>query len=467
MNQEGGVPAVSIGGLSSGLPANLVDQLVEAERQPIRNLENRKAKTQVKLDLIEDISGRVNKVTESISTLASTRGFNDIKLVSGDPNIVQGVIDPGLSVPGSYNIEVVQLAQKAAAVTNGFPDKDRTEIGIGYFEFETPNGDIEVYIDGSNNTLEGAATAINKAQVGVRATVINDRKSPDAPYKLLITGDSVGEDNEIKYPTLYFLDGDQDLYFDEEKEAKNGIVKVDGFEFEINDNIVKDVIPGVTLELKQAAPGRSVNVTVKEDQEVVSGKIKEFVDSLNEVLKFIQAQNKMDGNTDTSRTLGGETVLRSVENRIRQLVQGTQVGINGPIKRLNQLSIVFNRNGTLDFDQEKFNLVLSKDPPAVQAFFAGNGFSTGFIASLKNQIRAIMDPSMGSVALKRKSLQDQIKRLDENIERKDKQLIKKEETLRRKFAKLEESMSRLKSQGGAVSSIASAGIPDLSGVKVG
>ncbi|MCB0356134.1 MAG: flagellar filament capping protein FliD [Bdellovibrionales bacterium] len=460
------MPTISVGGLASGLPPNLVDQLIEAERQPIKNLENRKGKTQAKLDLVNDFSSRISKLTESIGTLASTRGFNDIKLLSGDPNIVQGVIDPGLAVPGSYNIEVVQLAQKAAAVTNGFPDKDRTEIGVGYFEFETSKGSVEVYIDGSNNTLEGAANAINKAQVGVRATVINDRKSPDAPYKLLITGDSVGEDNEIQYPTLYFLDGDQDLYFDEEREAKNGIVKVDGFEFEIGDNSVKDVIPGVTLDLKQAAPGRSVNVTVKEDQEVVSGKIKEFVDAMNDVLKFVQQQNRMDANTDTTRTLGGEGMLRSVENRMRQLVQGMQVGISGPIKRLNQLGISYNRNGTLDFDQDKFNSVLSKDPPAVQSFFAGDGFSTGFVPVLKGQIKVMMDPTSGSIPLRRKSLEDQIRRLDENIDRKDKNLAKKEQTLRRKFAKMEEAMSRLKSQGSSLGAIASAGVPNLGGVKV-
>ncbi len=455
--------AISFGGLSSGLPPNLVDNLIEAERMPIQNLEIRKGKTQSKLDLVNTLSEKVSKLTESIGTLASTRGFNDIKLLSGDPNIVQGVVDPGFAIPGSYNIEVLQLAQKAAAVTNGFPDRDRTQLGVGYFKFETPRGSVDVYINGSNNTLEGAVNAINSANVGVRASIINDRKSPDAPFKLLITGDSVGEDNEIKYPTLYFLDGDQDLYFDQEIEAKNGVVKIDGFEFEITDNTVKDVIPGVTLELKQAAPDRNVNVTVKEDQEIVAGKVKEFVDGLNEVLKFIQSQSKMDANTDTSRTLGGEGLLRSLENRIRSLIQNPQVGINGKIRSLNQLGVTFNRSGTLDYDADKFNSVLSRDPQAVQSFFAGDGFAVGFVPSLKNQIRVIMDPSMGPISLRKKSLQDQIKRLDDNIERKDKQLLKKEESLRRKFAKLEETMSRLKSQGGAVNAIANVGIPNFGG----
>jgi len=261
------VASITFGGLSSGLPPNLVDKLIEAERTPIKQLQSREQKTKSKLDLVNNLGDKVQKITSTIGTLASTKGFNDIKLISGDPNVVQGVIDPSQAVPGSYNVEVVQLAQKAAAVTNGFPDKDRAEIGVGYFEFETPDGNVEVYIDGKNNTLQGAANAINKAKVGIRATVLNDRKTPDSPFKLLLTGDNVGEENEIKYPTLYFLDGDQDIYFDDQKPAKNGVVKIDGFEFQINDNTVKDVIPGVTLDLKQAAPGRQVNVTVKEDQE--------------------------------------------------------------------------------------------------------------------------------------------------------------------------------------------------------
>src|SRR5690606_22140930 len=121
-----------------------------------------------------------------------------------------------------------------------------------------------------------------------------------------------------------------------------------------------------------------VNVSVKEDLEVVSGKIKTFVDGVNGVLGFIQKQNALNADSDTSATLGGDGILRSIENRIRRLVQNPQLGVAGPIKRLAQLGIQFNRAGTLAFEQEKFNTALMKDPGAVQAFLAGDGFSTGF-----------------------------------------------------------------------------------------
>lgn len=442
--------AITFGGLASGLPPDLVDKLVEAERIPIKNIEKQKGKSENRLKLVQELETKLNAITGTIGTLASTKGFQDIKLVTGDPNIIQGTVDPGSGAKGNWNIEVVQLAQKSAAVTNGFPDKDRTTVGVGYFRFKGKDGWQDVYINGSGNTLEGVANKINSAGVGVRANVINDRSDKDYPYKLMIAGSDVGDENYIEYPTLYFLDGDQDIYFDDKREAKNGIVKVDGFEFQIADNVVKDVIPGVTLDLKQAAPGRSVNVSVKEDQQVVVGKIKSFVEAMNGVLQFIQSQNKLDEKTDTSQTLGGDSLLRSIESRMRRLIQDPIYGVAGNIKRLNQLGIQINRNGLLDYSEEKFNSILANDPVGVQQFFAGDGFSMGFVPQLKREISTVLNTAFGPIANRKRALQQKIDQADQNIANKEKQLTRKEETLRNKFAKLEETMSRLKTQGSAL-----------------
>lgn len=448
---------INFGGMASGLPPNIVEQLVEAEKIPIKNEENKKAKQENKLSLVTELETKLNEMRDSLKELAGTRGFRDVVLQTGDNNVVQGVVDPSAGVTGSWNVEVMELAQKAAAITNGFPDKDRTEIGVGYFEFDTAEGKKEVYISGSNNTLEGAATAINNANVGLRATVLNDRKDPDYPYRLMISGVAVGGENSVSYPTLYFLDGDQDLYFDEEREAKNGRIKVDGFEFEVADNKVEDVIPGVTLELKQATPGKQVNLTVKEDMEVVSGKIKSFVDGVNGVLGFIQKQNSLNADSDTSSTLGGDGLLRNIENRLRRLVQNPQYGVAGSVNRLNQLGIEFNRSGTLNFEQEKFNKALVEDPGSVQAFLAGDGFNTGFIPAVKREVATLLDNAFGPVALRKRGLRDRIDQIDDRIAGQERRLAQKEKTLRRKFANLETTMSRLKSQMASVGAMGGGG----------
>lgn len=450
---------VSFGGIATGLPPNLVDQLIEAEKIPIKTIQANKGKQESKLKLVQELETKLNAITSSIGGLASAHGFTDMKLQSGDQNVVSGAVDASAAIPGSWNIEVKALAQKAAALTNGFPDKDKTEVGVGYFKFETKNGTKEIYINGKSNTLQGVANQINAAGVGVKAAVINDRSDPDAPYRLMISGDGVGDDNEIKYPTLYFLDGDQDIYFDQKREAKNGKVKIDGFEFEVNDNKVKDAIPGVTLDLRQENPGHTVNLTVTEDRQVVSGKVKSFVDAYNAVLSFIQQQNNLNEHTDTSSTLGGDGMLRSVEMRLRSLVQNPQYG-TGSVNRLAQLGIEFQRNGTLQYSEDKFNKALANDPASVQKFLAGDGFSTGFIPVLRREVSTMLDQAFGPVANRKRSLQDRIKQMDDQIGAKEKQLAIKEEGLKKKFAALEQSVSRLKSQGGAVAALgAGAGGP--------
>jgi flagellar hook-associated protein 2 len=447
-----------MGGIASGLPPNLVDQLVEAEKMPIKNIQAKKGKDEAKLKLVTDLEAKLSAITGTIGGLASAHGFNDMKLNSGDQNVVSGNVDPEKSTPGSWNIEVEQLAEKAAALTNGFPDKDKTQIGVGYFRFETPDGTKDIYINGKNNTLEKAAAAVNAAHIGMKAVVINDRATPEEPYRLMISGDAVGNDNQIKYPTLYFLDGDQDIYFDKQQAAKNGKVKVDGFEFQVGENKVQDVIPGVTLDLRQAAPGKTVNISVKENQEVVAGKVKGFVEAYNAVLGFIQSQNALNKESDTSASLGGDGLLRSIEMRLRGIIQNPQYGM-GEINRIGQLGIQFQRNGTLEYSEEKFNKALASNPNAVQKFLTGDGFATGFVPTLKREIGNLLNSAFGPVATRKRSLQDKIQQQDQQVASKERQLKQKEEQLRNKFAAMEATVSRLKGQGGAIAGMGQAGPP--------
>jgi flagellar hook-associated protein 2 len=395
----------------------------------------------------------VTDITKNLTELVGNRGFLNNKFISGDSNIVDGVVDPNEAVTGQWHVEVLQLAQKPGALSNGFPDRDTSEMGVGYIKFNTPDGVKEVYISGNNSTMDSVAQQINNANIGIRATVINDRSDKSAPFKLLVTGLQPGDDNQVEFPTVYMLDGDEDLYFDNAKKAQNAKVKLDGFEFELPDNVTKDLIPGVTVDLKQTAPGREIRVTVKEDLEVISGKVKTFVDTYNAALSFIQGQAKLSkGNDGKERLgpLGGDSMIRSVEQRLRRIILNPVYGVSSNIERINELGIEFNRNGTLNFSQDKFNAVLSKGPAQVSAFLRGDGFNTGFVSVLKREIGALTNGAFGPMANRKRGIQQRITQINDRIENKERQLVRKEEALRRQFADLETKMSRLQSQGAAV-----------------
>ncbi|MBX2988604.1 MAG: flagellar filament capping protein FliD [Bdellovibrionaceae bacterium] len=439
--------------MASGLPPDIVEQIMNAEKIPVKNLEVKKVKQEDTLKLVGDLETKISDITKNLGELVGTRGFSDAKFVSGDPNILEGSVDPSQAVTGEYSVEVLQLAQKPGAMSNGFPDKDQSQLGVGYLRFNTPNGTKEVYIKGSNSTLEGVAKQVNNSGLGLRATVVNDRKDSENPFKLLITGLATGTDEKVEFPTVYMLDGDQDFYFDQSKAAQNAKIKLDGFEMEVPDNVVDSLIPGVTLDLKQAAPGREVRVSVKENLEVISGKVKSFVDAYNAALGFIQNQHKLQKSNSGKESLGplgGDSLVRNIENRLRRIIQAPQYGTESPIQRIMELGIEFNRNGTLNFSEEKFNKALTANPKGVAAFLRGDGFNVGFVPTLKREIGFMMNGQFGAIAQRKKGLQDKVETLNKQIDNKERQLEKREDQLRKKFADLETKMSKINQQGSSL-----------------
>jgi flagellar hook-associated protein 2 len=454
------VPGIRFSGMASGLPPNIVDQIMEAERIPVKTMENQKLKEDDKLKLVTDLETKITDITKNISELVGIRGFTNTKLISGAPEIIDGSIDPEKAVTGEWTVEVLQLAQKPGAYSNGFPDRDATQVGVGYLRFNTPEGRKDVYINNINNTLDGVANAINSANVGMRATVVNDRTDKDSPFRLLVTGLQTGEDQQIEFPTVYMLDGDQDVYFDQSKGAQNAKIKLDGFELELPDNKIPDLIPGAVLDLKQVAAGRPIRINVKEDLEVISGKIKTFVEAYNASLSFIQGQHKLQKGPDGKERLGplgGDGLVRSIESALRQVIMNPMYDVDSNITRVGDLGIEFTRAGTLNFNQEKFNKVLSANPQAVSNFLRGDGFKTGFIPKVKTTVTNLVNGFTSPIANRKRSVQSKIDSINKRIDSKTSQLEKKEDGLRRKFSDLESKMSQLQSQGAAVGQIGMAG----------
>ncbi len=446
--------SIRINGLASGLPPNLVDQVIEAERMPVKQMQEKKVKIEDKVKLVTDLETKITDINKNLGIIVGSKGFVDKKFNSSFPEIVNGTLDPEKAEPGEWTLEVLQLADKPSVVTAGFPDKDTTTMGVGYIKFDTVDGEKEVYINEDNSTLEKIAGSINNAGIGIRAVVVNDRSDKEDSYKLEIAGLKTGDDHQVKFPTVYFLDGQKDFQFTASKPAQNAKYKLDGHVFESAENMITDLIPGVTLDLKKANPNQPIRVNISENFDMISDKIKTFVDSYNAALAFIQGQNKLtqdkNGNPRLG-PLGGDSMLRMTEGRMRSVIQDIQ-DTKSKFNRVIELGVEFNRNGTLNFNQEKFKKIVTSDPLEVVEFLRGDFSKTGFITNMKNKLGLIVDPQSGTVTNRKKSLQSSSSQIDRRIENKEKSLAKREEQLRTQFAKMEEAMSKIQAQGAAAQS---------------
>jgi flagellar hook-associated protein 2 len=383
-----------------------------------------------------------------------------MKVNTGDNPNIGVTTDKNVADPGKYNLEVIQLAGKSSAISNGVEDKDKTYIGVGYIKAVLPNGESkEIYVDEEHSSLTGIAKLINSDQsLGLKANVVNDGKDEDEPYRLILSMQETGDGNRAEFPYLYLVDGEVDLFFDQEKPAQDAKIKLDGFEIELPSNKATDLIPGVTIDLKKAKPGEEISLEITEDVEKIGGKITTLVDNINGVLKFIKEQNTLDEKTDTSRTLGGDLTLTQIESRIRSAVFTPIMTESGP-HRIGDFGITFERSGLLKFDQEKFQSSLSANYKAVSQTMTGSfttqgGKVNGFIDMLEDAAKSLLSAPNGILSTRKSGLQSQIGQIDRQIANRQRMVAQKEEILKAKFARLEETMSKIKGQWAGLACLA-------------
>ena len=425
-----------------------VKEIINAEREPIRLIESRKAKENEKLKLVQEFVGKVKKLPEVLKDLENFRKFRELKadLPPGAKDLLEVSLDKEVAEPGEYQLEVTQLAGKHSMISDGYASAD-AEIGVGYFTYELPDGDTKsIWIGPGSNTLKGLIGAINSAKgIGVQASIVNDGAGGDTPWRVVVQGKKSGVDNDITYPDFYFLDGDFRFYVDDERDAQNAIVKFNGFEIMSQANKF-ELLPGVSIDLKAAKEDYEFTLNISEDIPKMAAKLKALVDAINGVLEFVNKQNKLDATSDTSRTLGGDTSLFTIESRLRRFVfQEFNVSDNDDedLMRVSDTGIQFEKTGLLTFKEDKFKKMIDSDYDRVATLYTGEG---NFIDSIKALTTGFLQPDSGPVTTREKGIRDRIKTMDEQVAMKEKNLERREQALRRQFSQLEGLMNNMAGQ---------------------
>jgi flagellar hook-associated protein 2 len=105
----------------------------------------------------------------------------------------------GTAVPGSYDVTVNQLATAQALASQGYSSASDTT-GTGSITITIGGVQNQITISSSNDTLSGVADAINTANIGVTAQVI-DTGLPSAPYRLELVSNQTGAANAFQVST--------------------------------------------------------------------------------------------------------------------------------------------------------------------------------------------------------------------------------------------------------------------------
>ena len=444
--------------IGGGQFKNAVKQIMDAEKQPVKALEARKAQEETRVKLFSEFKAKFAGFEKTLSEFTDFKKFRELKVDLGDGTNQVGVtFDKEKAEPGSYQMEISDLAARSSIISNGFKDPDEKNLGIGFITLDLPGGHTaEVFIDDENASLKGIAKAINTQKDSpVQASVIKDVNNPDKPWRLIMSSKKDGTGDEITFPDFYFMDGAQDLYIDDTHESQNAFLKMDGFEIESEHNDIKDFLDGVNLHLKQAKPDQPFTMTITQDYQKIAGKMKGLVDQVNGILEFINKQNQIDDKSDTKTTFAGDTSLQTVEYRLRNILhEGFPVYDNKDdpesyrLVFLNQMGVEFEKTGQLSFKEDKFTKVLENDFSGIGEGITGE---KGFAAQMRQIIAGYTKTGTGLLSTREEGMRNRIKSIDKEIEDKTRRLESKEEALTQKFARLSGTLSAMQQQGQALS----------------
>lgn len=360
-------------GIGSGLDIKaMVKSLADAQKAPKQALiDQREALNQARVSTLGEIGGAIDSFASALSSLISGGSLFTQPTVS-EPGLVSAKALAGARIGGlAAELEVIQLA-KAQTLESARLASATTPVGQGTITLTTANGPIDLVIDSGNDSLEGLAAAINGANRGVTASIVSDSLGA----RLVLKGQSGAASAFTLSVPGGTTSGLERFAFGpgvtggmtEAQAAQDAIVKLDGVEVSRSRNSIADLVPGVQIDLKKAAPGTVISLGATRPTAEIEQGVNDFISAYNELQAMIGEATKAGLGTDAG-PLRGDIGIASMQRKLRELTS-TKLTMSGTgPQTLAELGVRTNRDGTLSLDTFRLQQQLTDNPDAVEALF--------------------------------------------------------------------------------------------------
>jgi flagellar hook-associated protein 2 len=421
----------------SGLDVNgLVSSLMSVEQQPLTNLQAKQSNFNAKLSAFGTLKSAVSTFQTAVKNV-SGGALSALTATSSKSETVGVSVASGSGASaGSYSIEVSKLAQSDKLVSDSVDTGTLFTAAGGTMTISVNGKDVPVTtVDG---TLASLSNAINKANAGVTATVLNDGTSD----RLVVTGNDTGTANTVSIAATgelaRFATGSGST-MTKTQAAQNAEMTIDGVAVSKASNTVTDAIRGVTLNLVQTNVGSPVKISLAKDTTAVTNNITAFVDAYNALAAAVNKQTSYNAATKTSAVLNGDASARSILTNIRAEL-GKAVSDAGGLKSLSDIGIAFQRDGTLKLDKP------DKLKSAIETNFAGVSSLFSSADGVATRLTKVTDDMLGfSGVFKSRTdgLNATIASLGKSQDRMELQLAQTEKRYRAQFTALDTMMVKM------------------------
>ena len=395
----------------SGL-SELYDKLQAAEETKLTAIAKQKTTYDNQITGFGKLQSAMTTLQTATAKLAKADTWNSTSITS--TNTAFAATTTSNANVGEFKVNVTQIARAQVLTTAaGTIDSNTKQLGATTGDSRTititqagaDSKPLTVTLADGDTSLNGIAKAINAANGNVSASVV---KADTGDYRLMLTSKTTGTDSNM----MVSVTGDDTLKsvigsgaLTEQVAAANAIVNVSGIEITRQSNTITDALPGVTLTLKaKSTADETLSVTRATDDNKKA--VTEWVTAYNalqstigSLTKYVPPATGATGQSSSNGVLMGNSTIRGVQSDLRSLLTNVQSGsyaimaqlgiTQDPVKGAN------GETGNLKIDDKKLTAALADNPAGVQAYFVGDGKTTGFATQMDSKLTEMLSTSIG------------------------------------------------------------------------
>lgn len=424
-------------GAGSGIDIKaLAENLVEAERAPLKaRIDDKISKTEAQISGYGAVKYALSTLKTAFEKINDASEFASISANNTQSGALD-IVTSSTSGEGSYSVEVLQLASQQRSASDSFVARNTSLNGGQPFSLSlSVNGDTPQSIAVSTATPAGVVSAINQANLGVSAQLLNTGSG----YKIVLSGqsgvskqfnmttsstvDSTAQiqthtdsrfeisaaagtsavsasytDDNNQTVTLDLVKGNDGLWRAADgdtlppsdatvtltarkpaisfgtvlQSARDASIKINGLSITRSSNAINDVIDGVTLNLK-ATTTSAAQIDLSRETTGIKDNLKALVSAYNEFNSNLNVLGDRKSEVEIyGGALAGDNLLQQVRTQVRSMLTGNSSTASGSIQAARNVGLSIDRNGVLQLDEAKLDQALQNNFSDVVTMFTAN-----------------------------------------------------------------------------------------------
>lgn len=381
---------------------SIMTRAVQIASLPIKQIQNQQGELITKKQSLTALNTNLQSLTSSVRGLGEIGRTRSLTVTSSNTTRVS-VVNNGVTSNTVYSITDITSVAKAASenTVTGLATADATAVDSGDDQLELAFGGQTYALDLSSggNNLNSLRDAINSSGAAVTATVLNTGSN----YYLSVTANAPGA-TTLEVRTTAGSAASNILTAD--NQGANAVFKLNGLDVQKSDNVITDVIPGLTFTiLDKTEDDETVTLSAVSSRGSMATALRGFVDAYNATVEKLNTQIG-----EQAGLLSGDYLVGQTSRTLRQLT-GYRAD-SGTVATLADLGIELDRQGKMSFNSTKF---YSLSTGAIDGAFEFLGSETTGFGALSRSLDELSNPISGFIKLQQNNYDATDLRLEKQV----------------------------------------------------